>query len=255
MRLLWEDTFDRPVGSAPDPGSWSARTGNWKPGVQQYADAGARIVAGYPGSSTNHLAVTARRTADGFESARIDTRGKREFRPPVLISASMSMPAGAEGVVPAFWTLGANPADPENWPEEGEIDIVEWQSNHPVNVGPRLGRACAQTIHGPSLGNPKRQAAKGRTTLLELDQSVGFHTYALYWFPDHIFMTVDGVHTLDVDSGAFADAGGDWTPFSGAWPHYLLLNVAVDTGMTPRATDASPFPASLLVDWVRVYAL
>lgn len=229
--------------------------GNWKPGVQQYTADSAAIVSGYPGTSTNYLAITARRAADGFESARIDTRGKQEFSPPALISASICMPAHAQGVVPAFWTLGADPTDPENWPEEGEIDIVEWQSNHPVNSGDHLGRASAQTIHGPTDGKPARPTSRGKTTILPVDQSIGFHTYNLWWLRHRILVTVDGVHTLDIDREEFERTGGDWTPFSGAWPHYLLLTMAVDSGMTPDATEDSPFPVSMLINWIRAYSL
>ncbi len=48
---------------------------------------------------------------------------------------------------------------------------------------------------------------------------------------------------------------GDWTPFSGAWPHCLILNAAVGNPWIGDPDSSSVFPHRMSVDWVRAHAL
>ena len=49
--------------------------------------------------------------------------------------------------------------------------------------------------------------------------------------------------------------GGDWTPFSGEWDHYLILNLAVGNPWTGDPSPTAPFQAEMKVDWVKAYSL
>lgn len=55
---------------------------------------------------------------------------------------------------------------------------------------------------------------------LGVDVSQGFHDYGIDWH-------TDGIQVGQVTKAQYEALGGNWTPFSGAWDHYLILNVAV----------------------------
>jgi beta-glucanase (GH16 family) len=77
-----------------------------------------------------------------------------------------------------------------------------------------------------------------------------FHVYGLNWSPDLIEMTLDGVVYATFTRNSLSE-GQTWVFDK---PFYLILNLAVG-GNWPGCPDAStPFPATMLVDWVRVYS-
>src|SRR4030095_16491792 len=81
--LLWGDEFDQPAGSPPDPRWWKAVLGDGTaagdPGwgneeLQVYTDNADNVV--HDGQS--NLVLTARRSAAGYSSARLITKGNVE---------------------------------------------------------------------------------------------------------------------------------------------------------------------------------
>jgi beta-glucanase (GH16 family) len=106
------------------------------------------------------------------------------------------------------------------------------------------------SLHGPAYsgGDP----LTGTFTLPRKAQfSDGFHLFAVEWTPREIRFYVDDelFETQTVDS---IPAGKRWV-FD--HPFFLLLNVAVG-GYWPGNPDATTsFPATMLVDYVRVYRL
>jgi beta-glucanase (GH16 family) len=248
-RLLWSEEFDGPAGAAADPANWAHQTGRYgqASGERQYYTDGQRN-AWQDGQS--HLVILPRheQAPDGlaagsdYTSGRLVTRGLHEFRPPVRIQARIKVPTGY-GVTAAFWTLGADPQHPETWPHEGEIDIVEAIRNgNPTGWLP-------QTIHGPSRTDGSHVALGNNfrgTGALDRD----FHRFGIDWRPDRIDFHLDEVVVFSATPAAFAARGGDWTPFSGRWPHYLLLGTAV-----LGVEEATIVPEPMLIDWVRVWSL
>jgi beta-glucanase (GH16 family) len=142
------------------------------------------------------------------------------------VEARMKLPKG-RGLWPAFWTLNGRP--PGRWPPE--IDIMEVLGDDPT--------VAYQHYHyGPQ--NTDEQWG-GPTTVTDL--SSGFHTFGVDWSADAIRWYVDGRQVL-----AYT-ARSDIT----AEPMYLLLNLAVG-GDWPGSPDASTrLPATMQVDWVRVW--
>ena len=90
---------------------------------------------------------------------------------------------------------------------------------------------------------------------LGVDLSAGFHTYGMDWYADRIIWRVDGVEVGRVTKAEYEARGGDWTPFSGEWEHYLILNVAVGNPWTGDPSASVPMNAEMKVDWVRAYQL
>ncbi|OZD08059.1 glycoside hydrolase [Rhodococcus sp. 06-235-1A] len=240
--VLWEDQFN--INGAPDSTKWGYQTGRWgaAAGEQQYYTSATSNVNVSGGS----LNITARRETppdakpapNNFTSARVVSMYKQTAKAPVRIEASIKMPS-AQGLLPAFWTLGMEPGNEYSWPRQGEIDIVEI----PGLNGPSFN------VHGPAQNNPN-QDIKGGSGIGPV--ASGYHTYRIDWLPDKITWYVDGVARFTGTKAQYEGIGGNWNPFSGAWPHYLLFNVAVGNNGVGQTPTSTPYPQTMNVDWVRV---
>ncbi|MCC6619873.1 MAG: glycoside hydrolase family 16 protein [Deltaproteobacteria bacterium] len=238
-QLTWADEFDGPAGSPPDPARWVHDVGGdgWG-NAQLEFDTARTDNAALDGEG--RLVITARREdyqGRAFTSARIKTQGlfaQRHGR----FEARIKVPLGA-GLWPAFWLLGDDIGE-VGWPACGEIDVMEYRGQVPDVVH--------GTLHGPgySGGSPISDT-------LFLDDGVrfadDFHVFAVEWDPGRIAWFVDDT-LYHVATGAQLPAGAPWV-FE--HPFFIILNLAVG-GTFGGSVDAStPFPAELVIDWVRVY--
>jgi beta-glucanase (GH16 family) len=228
------DDFDGPAGAPPNPRYWGYDLGS--PGaanneMQVYTNSPDNVRLDGQG----HLVIEAQKTQNGYTSGRIVTRGRVDMMYGTL-AARIKFPAG-QGIWPAFWTLGSNMAS-AGWPESGEIDIMELVNS---------GSTYHVTLHGPQ-GNSDYLGGDGVGTSGPIaDLTNDFHEYWLHWQPDNITIGVDGT-TLATFTPSSLPPGARWV-FN--HPMYAVLNVAVG-GDWPGPPDAStPFPATMLVDWVR----
>ncbi|MCD0452716.1 glycoside hydrolase family 16 protein [Actinocorallia sp. API 0066] len=232
LRLVWREEFTGPRGAKPDPARWNIETTT--PDTGEIERNSRRNVAL---DGKGRLVITARKTAAGkHTSARITTEGK--FEPTYgRITARIKTPNG-RGLWPAFWLLGGDHRE-NPWPACGEIDIMERR-------GDLIDRYYA-TVQGPGYSGVgiSRQYSPGPGT----DFSARFHVFSLDWTPDALTFMIDGyvVHTV-----ARATIPGEWV-FD--HPFFVVLNLAVG-GPFPGDPDAeTPFPARMVVDYVRAYAL
>jgi|GEM_PF-3404067 len=238
--LVWSDEFETP--GLPDPGHWNWDTGGSGNGNQegQYytraRPANAHVDSGY-------LQVTARREDTltcwygpcKFTSARLVTRGLATWTYG-KVEVRARLPTG-KGLWPAIWMLPQDNAY-GNWPNSGEIDIME-------NVGfePGIVHGTVHTQDYNHLLNTQRGATLAVDNLGEV-----FHVYGLEWGPDSLSMAVDGRRYF---SFARETGSAKW-PFDK--PFYLLVNIAVGGSWGgQQGVDTTVFPQSMLIDWVRVY--
>jgi beta-glucanase (GH16 family) len=240
----WQDEFNQPVGSAPDPTKWVYDLGDngWgNKELQSYTDTreNSFIVADPEATDGRALVIKAIRSDTGaYTSARLKTHGKFATGP-ARIEARLKLPKG-QGIWPAFWMLGNNIKEVP-WPTCGEIDIMEMIGHQP---GTLYG-----TLHGPGYS-----AAKGLTKSIELPDGATFgdayHVFAVDWKPDRIDWLLDGkiFHTQTPET---LPAGTKWV-FDEP-PFFILLNLAVG-GLWPGYPDATTqFPQEYRIDYVRVY--
>ena len=239
MELVWNDEFD---GDSIDPANWTYDIGGWGWGngeAQYYTDRpeNARLQNGL-------LVIESR--FERFEnsyytSARLKTQGLQEFQYG-RIEARIKVPEGA-GLWPAFWMLGAdfdrdteNPND-SNWPDVGEIDIMEYVGREPDLV--------VGTIHGPGYAG-----AGGLTTWNRQDFPIAddWHTYAIDWDREGIRWYFDGEQYAEKTPASVGDR--EWVFDQ---PFFIILNFAVGGTLAgPIALDLE-FPRLVHVDYVRVY--
>ncbi len=186
-------------------------------------------------------------TKDGqqfhFVSGRINTNNKVMFCYGTA-SARIKLTKGA-GLWPAWWILGAG-----NWPETGEIDIME-------SVGENDWASAA--IHGPGYSGDAGLSNKYFFNKEnEIDQ---WHIYSVDWTPDALVFKYDGKPMFKITK--------PMTQFFGKWAFdnqkYLILNFAVG-GIYPYKTNGLKLPyygladstlqaikagkSKMLVDWV-----
>ena len=239
MELVWNDEFE---GDSIDPSNWTYDIGGWGWGngeAQYYTDRdeNARLRNGL-------LVIEARfeRFEDSYyTSARLLTQGLREFQYG-RIEARIKPPTGV-GTWPAFWMLGADferdPEDPiqANWPDVGEIDIMEYVGREPDLV---LG-----TLHGPGYAG-----AGGLTKWNRQDYNIGdeFHTFAIDWDETGIRWLYDGEVFYDVKPEAVGDR--EWV-FD--HPFFIILNLALGGTLGGTIALDTEFPQYMYVDYVRVY--
>lgn len=228
--LVWSDEFN---GNSLNPANWTAEIGTGSGGwgnneLQYYTSRPQNLQV-----SGGNLIITAQRETYGgmnYTSARIKTQGLQSFTYG-KIEARIKLPSG-KGLWPAFWMLGEDFSS-VGWPYCGEIDIMERVNNNPHVNG---------TVHWDANGH----AEYGRTSgNLDFSQ---YHTYSVEWDPNYIRWFVDGVQYNE-----FYIANGTGNTEEFQRPFFIILNLAVG-GNWPGSPNAStPFPAQMLVDYVRVY--
>jgi beta-glucanase (GH16 family) len=237
IRLLWEDDFDGPAGTLPDPSRWRFDIGtDWGNDQLEYDTDRAENVA-LDGSG--NLAITAREESyegSAYTSGRINTRGLFS-RARGRFEARMKLPVG-QGLWPAFWLLG-NDFGSVGWPACGEIDVMEYRGQEPNTVH--------GSLHGP--GYSGGGAITGRFILPGDGFDAGFHVFAVEWEADRITWLVDG-QVYQRRTPADLPSGARWV-FD--HPFFIILNLAVGGNFVGDPDASTQFPQTLLVDWVRVY--
>jgi beta-glucanase (GH16 family) len=242
-KTVFADEFDGPEGALPDPARWGFDTcgQGWGNKEREYYTDSPKNA--FQGGGMLHL-VARKGGADKlscwygpceYTSARIKTKGKFAFTYG-RVSARIKIPKG-QGIWPAFWMLGSN-IDGRGWPNCGEIDVMEVIGREP--------RVAHGTIHGPGYSADKGPTALWSPAKGEVGDD--FHVFALDWEQERLRFSVDG---RLYSTRTLADIPEDE---SWVFNHdfFLLLNVAVGGGWPGDPDASTPFPAEMLVDWVRV---
>lgn len=237
-QLVWEDDFDGVTGESPDSAKWTYDIGTGANGwgnseLQYYTDRPENISMDGEGN----LAITARSESfggSGFTSARIKTQNLFD-QTYGRFEARLKTPWGP-GIWPAFWMLGSN-INEVSWPQCGEIDIMELRGQQPNLIN--------GTLHGPGYSGG---SAITKVFGFENDRfDVDYHLFAVEWGVDYIDFFVDETlyQRLTPD-----DVKGEWV-FD--HPFFMILNVAVGGNYVGFPTAQTPFPQTMLVDYVKVY--
>lgn len=240
-RLAWSDEFT--ADGAPDPTKWrydthANRTG-WYNNERQYyaADRGenARVENG-------HLIIEARKErlehppdfgGQDYTSARMISREGWTYG---VFEARAKLPC-ARGTWPAVWML---PVNAEDWPGDGEIDIME-------HVGHRPG-VVHGTVHTEAYNHVAGTQRGGEVSVPTACEA--FHIYQTRWTPEEIVFAIDGLDFYRFEN----DGRGDKNTWPFDRPFELILNIAVggDWGGAEGIDDAA-LPQRMEIDWVRAW--
>lgn len=234
--LVWSDDFSGTAGSAPDNTKWSFDIGanGWgNSELENYTNRPQNISQ----DGNGNLVITALRETFGgaaFTSGRITTKGlfSQAYG---RFEARIKTPYGP-GIWPAFWLLGSN-IDEVNWPQCGEIDIMEQRGQEPyINHG---------SVHGP--GYSGANAITKAYGLTDGRFDTDFHIYAIEWGENYIDYFVDNYLYERITPN---DVTGNWVYDH---PFYIILNVAVGGNFVGFPTINTPFPQPMYIDYVKVY--
>lgn len=234
---VWAEEFD--YTGAPDPNSWTYDTGDhgWGNNELQNYTTDAKNVQVKDGM----LTITAIKESSGskaYSSTRLVSRGKKDFTYGRL-EVKAKLPSG-RGTWPAIWMLPTARAYGD-WPKSGEIDVMEH-----VGYDPNVVHF---SIHSEAY-NHKINTQKTATRQIPTAMT-DFHLYRVDWTPAYIRGFFDGIQVF-----SFANDGKGYATWPFDKTFHLLINVAVggDWGGV-QGVDDTAFPATMVVDYVRLYKL
>jgi beta-glucanase (GH16 family) len=224
-QLIWSDEFD---GSAVNTANWNFETGGggWGNNEQEYYQAANAAVA------NGNLVITAKKQrvqSSSYTSARMTTKNKKEFTYGKM-EARIKLTL-VQGLWPAFWMLGSN-INTVSWPVCGETDIMEHINIDSLIYG---------TIHWDNNGHAQ-YGGKIATT------PSGYHIYSVEWDSAAIRWYVDGNKYQEANILNNINSTEEFHK-----PFFIILNLAVGGNWPGQTIDNSKLPASMLVDYVRVY--
>ena len=180
------------------------------------------------------LRITALKENGKVYSGRVYAKVREGWRYG-YIEARIKLPKG-KGTWPAFWMM---PVNFHSWPGDGEIDIMEEVGVNPNYVSSSLhANAHVHSNNTQVTHEMKCEGAEGE-----------FHTYAMLWTHENITTYVDGNVQLSYDNRGL---GRDDWPYDD--PFYIIFNLAWggDWGGM-RGVDESALPATMEVDYIRVF--
>lgn len=159
------------------------------------------------------------------------TYGRYEFR------ARFPDTDDVPGLHGALWLYPQNPLRYGPWPTSGEIDVAEFYSVHSDRAIPYIH--YAELLPNPSVTND----------YCFVEDIGEFHDYAVEWTPTTITTLYDGVPCTTTTWTSLVPLGPP-APFD----HPFIVCLTQALGSTGnRVTPATPVPASMVVDHVRVY--
>jgi beta-glucanase (GH16 family) len=257
MNLIWQDEFS---SSTLDTSKWNYETGYYINNDPNMWGWGNAELQHYTNSTQNVFVSDGKlniRALNDYKSFPTDpnryalySSGKLNTKDTMSlqygrVDIRAKLPTG-NGLWPALWML------PEDsvygaWAASGEIDIMEAKGRLPgttsgaIHFGGQwpVNRYLAGEYHFP----------QGQTFAND------YHVYTMLWEEDNIKWYVDGKFFFKVSREQWNSVGAPNNPNAPFdQPFYLIMNLAVgghfDGGRTP---DPSDIPATMQVDYVRVY--
>ena len=227
--LLWSDEFN---SNQVNTSNWKFDLGN---GVNGWGNYESQYYTSTNAINQNgNLKIQAKReTINSFKytSARLVSRTSFKYG---VFEARIKLPKG-KGLWSAFWLLSDK--IPLNWPQDGEIDIME-------NVG-RDPNGIHMNIHCDAYS---AKTGNNRGTYTSLASSDIYHIYKVDWNTNRIKFFIDGIEYFTYYKHMNIDK---------TWPYdssfNIILNLAIGGGFGGEI-DESIFPTELAIDYVRVYS-
>lgn len=236
MVLHASEQFNGPEGAHPSAKlfAFDVGGGGWGRGELQV---NTRNPENVRLTGTGELVIEVRKTGDSFTSARVVTRDKVHFGYG-LLEARIKFPEG-QGVHSSFWMRGANEAS-VGYPACGEIDVIEVMNS---------GEMYYNSVRGPMEADPAEEWSQSANRDSVSPLANNFRTYQIYRQRDEIRIGVDG-YVVGEYRRSEIPPGARWVFEE---PMYLLFNVAIGGDRPGRVDPSTPFPATMLIDWIQYW--
>jgi len=265
---VWRDEFD---GNSLDGTKWTALNGGWKDENQQVRNCYTRSDENInvSGGSLNLIGLykpgatcTGGNTKTGnFTSGFVQTKNKAYFKYG-YIEARIKMPKN-KSTWPGFWMSPNNSPYGTGWPDWGEIDIVETKGSN--------RQFAASDAHWRDKNTPTGQTGSHRnrqgvipSSKFGTNDTTEWHTYGVKWTEGKLEYFIDGeLHHTITEFKNSNSTGSPNGPFDQDF--FLRLNLAIggnyidapwdDPINSVGAANGEGFPATMSVDYVRVYEM
>lgn len=237
-KLIYNEEFNSNASVSND---WTYDIGNndgWGNHEEEY----------YTDSSSNSnisngtLNITAlKENKDGYNytSARLVSKNSYLYG---KFEVCAKLPKG-NGTWPAIWMLPADNAY-GNWPDSGEIDIMEAIGRQPGYIRGSL----QMNAYNFKQNNQKTERIKVS------DLYSSYHVYGVLWTPNKIELSIDGHVYFTYYRDVYDVGPNSWR----AWPYdkafRLLLNIAIG-GTYGGTVDNNIFPQTMNIKYIKIYDL
>ena len=266
---VWRDEFD---GNSLDGTKWTALNGGWKDENQQVRNCYTRSDENInvSGGSLNLIGLykpgatcTGGNTKTGnFTSGFVQTKNKAYFKYG-YIEARIKMPKN-KSTWPGFWMSPNNSPYGPGWPDWGEIDIVETKGSNRQFAASDAHWRDKNTPTGQTGSHRNRQGVIPSSKFGTGNDTTEWHTYGVKWTEGKLEYFIDGEwhHTITEFKNSNS-TGSPNGPFDQNF--FLRLNLAIggnyidspwdDPINSVGAANGEGFPATMSVDYVRVYEM
>jgi hypothetical protein len=231
---IFQDEFDGPAGSGPDPAKWTVQT--WQddvfpPVVGIYRNDRRNVFL----DGNSNLVLCATQESGDYYSGKL--RGNFRSMINQTWEARIKLDCLFPGLWSSFWGVNEDPLP------DGEVDIFEWYGNGAWPPG--------TTVHAAS--NGKTWEGKSIPGLVD----GGWHTWRMRWAEDGFQFSRDGAPYFSVPPKPIHVHGG--APDDFRWPfnkpgYFMtpMFTLAVG-GVGAGDPAAGTFPATMLVDYIRIW--
>ncbi len=246
----WTKTMDEPFNN--DLSNWNIwQSGAYNNEYQYYSNStnnihlnnGQLIITAIKESATGNTdPYTTTQKTFAFTSGRMEYKtpiSANSTTPKIRYAARIKLPAGY-GMWPAFWSTGAN------WPQNGEIDVMEAKGQLPFAYGTNY-------FYGSTSGISQVPSNSGLNYTTTKDLTKYWHVYEVIWEENKLTYMLNGkvIRTLtsDVAPGQYID-----DMFGKSQNITLNLAVGGDYFRNPNLPDPNDIvTGSMYVDWVKVF--
>lgn len=242
---VWSDEFNASSLSLWDvwnSGAYNNELQLYKPANVTFADGKLVITAKKETVTGNTDPDNTTKKTFNYTSGRIESKkyfSANSTTPKVRFSARMKLPPGY-GMWPAFWTYG------EDWPTNGEIDIMEAQGQQPKVY-------TTDYWYGSVFENPEPVTAKdGAIITSSVDLTTCYHVYEAIWQKDTLTFMLDG-QVVNKKYKNDPTGGGGFIPSMFGKLQRVALNAAVGGDNFSNLDPSKIVVGTTYVDWVRVY--
>lgn len=246
-KLVWSDEFQK--NGAPNEKNWNYEIGfvrneenQWYQKENAYCKDGFLIIearnekrANLNFISKNHHDWRKQRDSVKVSSSCLITQGKHSWQYG-RFEMRAKIPVG-KGMWPAFWSLGID----GNWPENGEIDIMEYYT------GKILANAAWKSNNSNVAWDSQ---TKKLSDFKDNSWADKFHIWRMDWDAEWIKLYVDDQLLNEISVKDTNRPNEKILPFQ--QPHYLLVNLAVG-GINGGEFSSESFPSKYIIDYIRVY--
>jgi beta-glucanase (GH16 family) len=243
--LVWADEFEGK--GAINSEKWFHQTqlppgGNWWGGlIQHYTDRedNSFVSNGYLNLVAKKETFDDQGKVKRYTSARLNSKFAFTYG---RIEVKAKLPEGV-GTWPAIWLLNKNINEDGaywdnqgfgtvNWPNCGEIDLLEHWGKNQDYVSSALHNASSYGYKVTNVGGQKIEGASNK-----------FHIYTLDWSREKIVFSVDGVQHFEYEPSI---KNADTWPYDS--DYYIILNIAIEPDIDPEFTESA-----MQIDYIRVF--